>query len=429
MTDFFKSSEDLASNLNSIQPVADDFFADGSLDQYARIDHQHPLSESLRTAIYNSTLYVKKSGGTISGNLIVTGSGTFNSVYLPNGGNSLLMATDDSYISFFNAAYASRRGYLQGSASGLVLNSESGKLYLNGVGGIQVTPFTINGYTGSEGTLGYRIVVTTSAGYIVGNYINMTANVVSGYPPYLAGQSGDNYMRWYDKAGQFLSARIAGNQSAADWGNCAIAALPFTANAAICFHTGSVAPVIGNVNGYGNAFFFRDAAFNGNTGVLYANSYNADSTRRWKKNINNWPLKNMGSATERVTDLIAKLRTVTFQSNIPDSDLGGKRRSLAHLRLNRLRAKQGREPYELPAHDCVIHNCNGTIDNPCIRKMRIDTPKIGFIAEEVNEIFPEIVHLDLEKLPLAIDIGQLLAISIAAIQELTERINLLEGVT
>lgn len=46
MSDFDVSSLDYG--LNSIQPISDDFFSDGHLVEFARIDHQHPLSVTLQ---------------------------------------------------------------------------------------------------------------------------------------------------------------------------------------------------------------------------------------------------------------------------------------------------------------------------------------------------------------------------------------------
>jgi len=353
--------------------------------------------------------------------------GTGGLITIGNSAESLRFGGDSSYISFYSSPTGSRRGYLQGNAGNVILNSEVGTLQLYGVGGVSLSPMTINGYTGSTGTLANRLVLSDSNGYIFGNYINMTANVASGYPTYMAGQNGDNYLRWYNKAGEFAASRISGNANAADWGNCAIAALPFAGSAAICFHTGSVAPVIADVTGYGNAFFFRDSAFNGNTGVLYANSYNADSSRRWKKNINTWPLRSGGAAVEDATDVVARLRPVTFQSVNTDHEMPRERRWYALGRLNQLRSNKGLPPYEPEAHDCATHECDGTATDPCIRKMRTDSEKIGFIAEEVIDVLPTAVHLDLERLPMAIDLGQLITVAIAAIKELTERVAELEG--
>ena len=36
---------------NTVQPITDDFSSDGMLDEFSRVDHQHPLSASLRSLI------------------------------------------------------------------------------------------------------------------------------------------------------------------------------------------------------------------------------------------------------------------------------------------------------------------------------------------------------------------------------------------
>ena len=36
---------------NTVQPITDDFSSDGMLDEFSRVDHQHPLSVSLRNKI------------------------------------------------------------------------------------------------------------------------------------------------------------------------------------------------------------------------------------------------------------------------------------------------------------------------------------------------------------------------------------------
>jgi len=429
MSDFFKLSEELASNLNSIQPVADDFFADGTLDQYARIDHQHPLSESLRTAIYNSTLYIKKSGDTVSGPLSFTG-----------GGNSIAFGADASYISFFNAGFVNRRGYLQGNTAGLILSSEAGILALSGAGGINLgggrvdfggqaitgTSGVINGYTMSIATLANRIVCANSSGYIIGNYINMTADVVAGWPAYIAGQNGDNYLRWYNRAGTLQSNRVEGLNNGGAWNVCGISSTPAAGTAGVSMHPGGIAVVIAAVNGLGNSLYIRDSAFNANTGNLFATSYNADSSKRWKKNINNWPMPSLGAASEKALDVVARLRPVTFQSNVIDVEVPPLRRANAHLRLNRIRAAQGRELYNLPEHNCAEHDCRGSAENPCTRRIDNQKYRLGLIAEEVAEIMPSAVHLDIDLLPEAIDIGQLAILGLAAIKELTERVIFLE---
>lgn len=47
---------------------------------------------------------------------------------------------------------------------------------------------------------GSKLVMRDGNGYIFTNYINTTADIAGGSPAYVAGQNGDNYLRWYPKA-------------------------------------------------------------------------------------------------------------------------------------------------------------------------------------------------------------------------------------
>lgn len=55
-------------------------------------------------------------------------------------------------------------------------------------------------FTYSVGVAGSTLVQRDANGYIQNNYINLTADVAGGSPVYIAGQNGDNYLRWYPKA-------------------------------------------------------------------------------------------------------------------------------------------------------------------------------------------------------------------------------------
>jgi len=59
----------------------------------------------------------------------------------------------------------------------------------------------------------------------------------------------------------------------------------------------------------------------------------------------------------------------------------------------------------------------------------IETGKsdIGLIAEEVNEVFPEVVKKDETDVPEGIDYGKLVAVLIESVKELTEKVKILEG--
>lgn len=360
------------------------------------------------------------SGATVAGKI------------LPSTGEGIKFATAGDYEAWFNGV--TRIGYLQGNAGGLILNSETGRLGLNGLDGLQLAPFKINGYTASEGILENRLVVSTAAGYIVGNYINMTADVVAGYPLYMAGQNGDNYMRWYTMAGNwarvFQANRVEGMNSsppgASAWASAALCANPGVGTAMMALHPGGVALTFLSQTG-ANIVWVRNANADLGSAEIRAAAFPIDSSRRGKKNIAPWPMRSVGAATERAVDVINRLRPVTFQRNHRDVEVPSLRRSKAHIRLNNMRAAKGIDPYELPEHDCAEHSCNGTVEQPCIRHQSHEAQRLGMIAEEVLEVLPNAVALELDGTCGGIDYAQVTVVAVAAIQELTARIATLEA--
>lgn len=55
-------------------------------------------------------------------------------------------------------------------------------------------------HNGDVGTGGNQIVRRDANGYITGSYVNLTADIQGGAPAYVAGQNGDNYLRWYPRS-------------------------------------------------------------------------------------------------------------------------------------------------------------------------------------------------------------------------------------
>jgi hypothetical protein len=478
MSDFFGLDTELSLDLTGIQPVTEDFSTDGQLDQFARIDHQHPLSESLRAAIFSSTLYIKKSGDTMTGQLNLTTSHIalnfgyavyFNyptsteliyAISAPGGmpwHTGIRIQAIDGW-SFYNTAVAADvmgyrgvagTGYLwvgNRTLLGQTPNDASSvyTLNMNGHIGMLASSAIIwtNWYNAAciwmQDATWVRVQPNFYTGGICGGNSGISAGGGAGgmggysgiYCPGTAGFSTTLYVAGtITGAGAINGYQITGSSQGGAWQNSAIRSIPATATASLCLHNGSYAPVIGSTLGTGNNMYFRDGAFNGASAACFAASWNSDSSVRFKKNINDWPLKAVGASVENVIDLVAKLRTVTFQHKLPLLDTGGSRRSLALVRLNAFKDSKGLERYnyEMPEHDCAIHECDGTDENPCIPKVMADRERIGFIAEEVYEIFPNAVPLDASNKPEAIDLGQMLAISFAAIQELTNRIKVLEG--
>ena len=419
MSDFSRP-EEIA--LNPIQPVTDDFSTDGYLNEFAKVDHQHPLSQSLRDAIFNppiSTVYIKKSGDTMGGQLVMSSS-VNPSLYLPGAGEQVRFGTAAAYMSWYNGT--TRIGYLQGASSGMILSSENSQvLTLSGAGGI-----VGNGYSLTAGVVGNRWVATDANGYIMGNYFNCTANTVAAgnNMDAVAGRhGGDNYIRWYGTPQLY---RWVGYSGSNQWNTCGLGVVPTVGVASICFHTGG-APQIGSNAGFGNNLYFRDGYWGAGTSNLYALGYVGDSSRRWKKNINQWPLQAVGAAVESALDLVTKLNPITFQPAPRDIEIPTLRRQAAADRLNSYKVNKGDDPYELPEHDCKIHDCVGTADSPCIRHINHNKERIGMIAEEVYKILPQAVFCDDKMEPVGIEYSQLTVAAIAAIKELTQRVLILEG--
>ncbi len=88
--------------------------------------------------------------------------------------------------------------------------------------------------------------LTMSGGYIFGSYINMTADVAAGKPAYVAGNNGDNYLRWWPIAAVGppgsgatpISVSAYGGQSGQFNGVLCQVTLPRTGTYAIVFRGG-----------------------------------------------------------------------------------------------------------------------------------------------------------------------------------------------
>lgn len=200
-----------------------------------------------------------------------------------------------------------------------------------------------------------------------------------------------------------------------------------TSTASISFHPGGVAPQL-RVGVNVDTIFVQNSVGTASTSHLSGVLDNT-SSRRYKANINTWPLCSGGAAIQSAMDLIMKLRVVTFQfdhhTKLWETPHSG-RRTEALRRLNDYARRTGKHPYQLSNHDCDIDPCNGTRDNPCARVIMANKQHFGLVAEEVYEVLPELVALDAERRPEAINALQVGAVAIAGIQELCGRIEALE---
>jgi hypothetical protein len=222
------------------------------------------------------------------------------------------------------------------------------------------------------------------------------------------------------------AVQCIGSSAGVTYSSAAIWANPGASNATLSMHPGGIAIVLRAVAGQGNNMFIR--GYDGSTLCSsWCQGWGVESSRKLKKNITPWPLVSAGAAVQRATDVLTKLEPVTFQFDTRDDEVPPIRRGKALDRLNALRAKRGQDKWQIPEHDCGIHECSGTADDPCVRYTQHRKPRFGLIAEDVAEVFPEAVGLYDNKDVLGIEYHQLTVIAIAAIKELVERINILEG--
>lgn len=97
------------SDFNSIQPITDDYYTDGYLDEYAKIDHQHPLSTTLTKKILSgsaSLFNVLTPGGSIG---TAAGAGfsdwfSWGSFDIPKWATKALCVVNITYIGVAGAA-------------------------------------------------------------------------------------------------------------------------------------------------------------------------------------------------------------------------------------------------------------------------------------------------------------------------------------
>ena len=403
---------------------------------------------STSSAVPSTGPNVLKAGDTMTGALTVPGvsiSGAAQ-ISLPGGGNSIAFATDGSYISWYNAGFANRRGYLQGNAGGMILSSESGVLSLTGSGGINFsggrvdfggyaltgTSGVINGYTMSTGVIGNRIVCTDSSGYIVGNYFNMTAgDSASACDRFVGRNSGsDLYLRW------MYNMMVPGQLGSTYWGGTsysvgAIFANPASQYAQMGFHPGGVAGSIRIANNFG-VFAFVDVPGTAYY-PIYASAFTVNSRRANKQDIEPWPAKakSLGAAANTMTalGLVKELEIVSFRRRHDEYMLEawkGTRRARAHLRLNEFRKNRGLAQYPYRQHDCDDSDCIGTSEAPCPWYRNWEQPHLGLIVEDTVGVAPEIVWMEEDGLPGGIDVHSHVGLLHAAIKELEQRVQELE---
>lgn len=352
--------------------------------------------------------------------LIINQAGGAEALRFPNSGN---------YQSWYDGS--GRIGYLQGNTGQVYLNAERAgvSLRMRGAGGLFLDNGT-NNYQLSESVIGTRVVATNGSGYIYGNYFNMTADIAD-YGTYYAGQNGDGFLRWYryidaskvgwgSTAGQIQTTRVAGpfyyDQSFFE--------NPGNTMAGYGWHPGGVA---GSLRMQVNSPQYH---FNNTDGQGYyntvASSYNLGSSERFKQEI--VPVLQTLPDLPRnpVATMVRALRPVWYRQR-EDNTM-----TEVPVRPDDLDSEQEWRPRrdEMFIHFCRDQgpgNCGHTPDDPCSWRVNWLRGQLGFIAEEVEPVLPNLVELDADMKPATIDLGSFVGLAYAMLQEIDTRLTALEA--
>lgn len=326
------------------------------------------------TAAEGNAAYVDQVGDTMTGTLTIN-----------NSGQAIVLQNHAAYIAWFNSS--TREGYIQGLNNGLVINSEVGLMTLIGSGGFNLSGGrvdfggqnlasvnNINGYTLSTGAGANTIACRQADGDIFARYLNCTAGVNGGWPAYIAGGNGDNYIRWYNMQGNLA---FTGDVILTSGYGITFA----DSNHMMRFNSGAIygyacdGPMI---RGYSSVRLCTVAGdYNylfDSTGTAKANvGWGVFSSQRFKNSIE---YMDTIDAVQKVIAL--KDKTVTYLLNVPEGQPSDEER------------------------------------------------KLGWLAEEVADIIPELVSLDNEGIPSTINYGGITPLLTSALAETIKRIELLE---
>jgi hypothetical protein len=364
--------------------------------------------------------------GTFSGGAQINGGNvTTPNCFISTGGGESFRLYANGYMSFYNGG--TRVGYFQANGNQIFLNAEiSGStIRIRGNNGLYLDN-GINNYQLSESVIGTRVVCTNANGYIFGNYINMSADT-GGDAPYLAGQNGDSYMRWYNSlnankiswgstGSQIQGTRVAGGS----YWDQTFFANPSTSMAGYGWHPGGTA---GSIRMQMNVATFH---FNNVDASWYydtiAKSFGVASSRRGKQQLT--PLVSVLPEMPKlpVATMVRALRPVWWRTR-EDYTM----REVPPCPDDVEPHDWHPDPATMPNHACRVEMCGHTPDDPCCWRVNWQRGQLGFVAEEVERVLPQLVQLDADMQPAAVDLGSLVGLAYAMLQELDTRLTALEA--
>jgi len=157
-----------------------------------------------------------------------------------------------------------------------------------------------------------------------------------------------------------------------------------------------------------------------------ASSYNLGSSKRYKQEIVS-AIRTLPELPHNpVATMVRGLRPVWYRQREDNTMM-----EIPHRPLD-LDPDEGWQP---DPKDHFIHvcrtegagNCGHTPDDPCSWRVNWLRGQLGFIAEEVEQVLPQLVELDQDMNPATIDLGSLVGLAYAMLQELDNRLTALEA--
>lgn len=342
------------------------------------------------------SLYVRKTGDTMTGQLTI------------NRGPSqlqLALVGDNSYQGWYSDDGNSRRGYIQGSSTGLYIRSEAGPAVMEGPG----VELVANGSNNVKLRVGaqenFVCTPTQNTSGVVLNAVALhTWGQVPGSAPY--GLTVDNGSI---RTGDMVDS----TKPMTNWTDCGLRVFQQSVAGGIAIHAPGMAPILGAANSLGERLRCLN---NPNTGYIpiAASAFETNSTITSKRDVR--PLRDR----ERVIvhhpidadvapqpDVMA-LRPIAYRPVIP---------------AMRIAPTEGEYETVNPFDDATWRSEPCDPDSVFGREGLRE--RLGLIAEEVQHVIPSAVSHDIDGNAIGIDYAQVTVALLDHVQRMTDEISTL----
>ena len=216
----------------------------------------------------------------------------------------------------------------------------------------------------------------------------------------------------------FTAKRVAG----AWYHEQTVNANPGSTMAGVGFHGGGTAGSIRFQTNM-NRFYFNNEAASGFYD-LFANAYTLSSTERGKQDMVSLVEALPVMPSLPVATMVRALRPVWYRQR---EDLAMMSLPPRPLDLPDTEAWNPTDTFLHVCYDEGPGNCGHTPDDPCSRRVNWLRGHLGFIAEEVEQVLPHLTQLGVDMQPDSVNLGSLIGLAYAMLQELDTRLTVLEA--